>query len=92
MKPRRNPNTTEVAHDCMCFYMACYLKKELDFAVRRNTALSAMADAMAKIIAAEIPADTMERIRRSHFVTRMDREFAAHGLSPFTCFQILNQL
>lgn len=92
MHKKPNKNTTDVANDCMCYFLVKHLKTIVDYDRRHNRSLSALAEAMEQVLLDEIPRETMQRIERTRFLDRMEWEFAEHGLIPFTVFKHLTEL
>lgn len=91
MKPKRHPNCTQVANDCMLLFLARHMKIIAADRHDISPAIAPMVDALEKIIVNDIPVDVLMRIKRTNYMKRMEIEFADHGLTPYTCFQHLTE-
>lgn len=91
MKPKRNPNCTEVANDCMIYFLVHELKFIIDDRHDLSPALAPLAEAMERVVMHDIPADVMARIERTHFLKRMQHQFADNGLCPFNVYKHLTE-
>lgn len=92
MKPKVNRNTTNVANDCMVYFLVHELIYILEDRHDMNFSLLPLAEAMQSIVMHDIPDEVHERIKRTKFLARIRHDFADHGLCAYTCFKHLTEL
>lgn len=91
MYKSESKNSTRVANDCMIYFLV----HELDFIVRDrhdiSPAMEPLVNAMLRLVKSDIPTDVMRRIERTKFLSRIQHEFADHGLCAFNVFKHLTE-
>lgn len=91
MRKGESPNCTRVANDCMIYFMVHHLLSIVEDRHDLNPALQPLAEAMEKVVMADIPRDLMQRIERTRFLKRMQHQFADNGLCAFNVFKHLKE-